>query len=251
MKQIFLKYCLISSMCLLTIACKSSEEDLPPSDNLLLNKIEIKESYADSKQKTKEMVTKMYQKIVTTPTRSTIDSVTASEFIQYLISIPKHQIDSLYSTNCTPQWQNQRDEAVQTLWQLMSEITSKEEVSNLMEFINDYEDPQNRSFEFIFNSVINQSPIIQACIINSAAIIDEIMSNDSQTRSVNRYCLKQLERSLCEEMIEGAASEIVLEMAESIPYVGIIAALADAGYNGYNTIKLAYDYDQCTVSHWE
>lgn len=173
------------------------------------------------------------------------------EFCDCLVNLPSHEIDSLYNIYCSEEMENALDERFEYTVELLEENVPQAEVAKLFGFVKTYSENGGCDVEYVNSQIEGVSPLVKDCMVRAAGAIDLIFGEVSQTRSGGLdYCFHQMMIGLAGGLAEGAVGdEIVLALA---PYPGIdmAATLIAAGYDTYEAIKSAHEFDMCCASHW-
>lgn len=242
---------LIPMLVLGLMSCTSNEDPIASEENQSLS--EITEKYESYKVSAQDDIEQTYQALAGSESRSEgVTSISGSELIQLLSSLPVETVDSLYRLYCTPQieqeYDNRYDEAIDEL----IKQSSLEEVQQFYNFTNSYIENGGHSMVMLAEAIKDKAPIIQECMIGCAASIDEYLNTVPESRAANSYCLHELTLKMAESAIQNEVVDIAGEVAVAmigVPGVDVAVALGLAGYDLYDSIKMAHEYNMCCVTH--
>ncbi|MDE5957527.1 MAG: hypothetical protein K2G78_04370 [Muribaculaceae bacterium] len=245
------KLLLINMLVLGLMSCTSNEDPIASIEDQSLS--EITEKYDNYKASAQYDIEQTYKALAGSKSRSKgITSISGSELIQLLSSLSVETVDSLYRLYCTPQieqeYDNRYDEAIDEL----VKQSSLEEVQQFYNFTNSYIENGGHSMVMLSESIKGRAPIIQECMIGCAASIDEYLNTLPESRAANSYCLQELTLKMAESAIQNEVVDIVGDAAVAmigVPGADVAVALGLAGYDLYDSIKMAHEYNLCCVTH--
>lgn len=241
------KFFIIPLLVLGLNSCTSSDDPIQPESERASS--EIAKKYEASKENTKKQIGETLKMLDGSNSRSVDNTVVSGrEFVDYIANMPIEVIDSLYKEYCTLQMEQKYDEAYEATIDLLIENSSLEEVQVLFDFINTYEKYGGNNISLLEKTCKNVSPIIQECMIRSAASIDEfyIIVTETRSRGADSWCLQQLSLKLVQSSIEGDIADVVIDL---IPGADVIGACIMAGMDLYGALKTAHEYEMCRVTH--
>lgn len=179
---------------------------------------------------------------------SNSSSTSGLQLVEYLVSLPSEEIDSLYNQYCTAEEELKFDNFIDSVMEAIIDNSSIEEVQILYNFKNSYIDCGGHNMEFLLVAIHNVSPLISDCMISCAANIDEFLDNTPQSRTTNLGCLEELTHKMAASYATSGIAEVGLALI-GIPDVDIVGSLLSAGYDFYSAIEMAHDYDRCSAMH--
>lgn len=211
----------------------------------------VKQKYELSQANLKSSLGQAFQIMEGLPqSRSETYTMRGEDFINYLISLPSEKIDSLYAIYCTPELEALRDSTQMENISILIEVSSPEEVSHMLKFVNNYIESGGHNLNMIENGVQNMTPIIGDYTITSAAIADEFIPDKIDLSRPDDYCLRQLIVYAVGSLVSVEIQSQIEEAAgELIPAMGVVAGLVFIGMDVTDAVKAAHDYDKCKRTH--
>lgn len=178
--------------------------------------------------------------------RSDAAPMSGEEFVNYLKSIPRTELDSLYFKYCTPEAEIMFDKRQDLVNQILSENATPDEICYIYNFADEYYSIGGHNLSFVENSVKNQTPFIRNCTIRFAACTDEFVSTNS--RSLEE-CNMNMNMAICKYILESAITNEISSGFVSTPEGDIASLLVDLGLGVIEAMKIAHDYDMCRRMH--
>lgn len=183
-------------------------------------------------------------------TRSTDDDRTKG-ILTFITQTPKETIDSLYYANYAECNRERIDLYDPKLYKALVAVSSEKEATSLLGFIETYISRNGNDMPYLAAMVRGNSSLIQECMVISAAIIDNVIIEGRQISLYNEYCLRQAIIELSGGLVTDAIIDEIINDLAIIPGADIFAELAAVGWGLYDTVKLAFEYDQCCHRHIE
>lgn len=243
------KTLLILSFTTCLISCSSYDD--PYTDTL--SHAELTEQYEYYKANAQKRIGQTFQVLAANPSRSDDSTqITSSDLINLLISMPKEKVDSLYNIYCTSEKEQEYEKLYSTSIDELIRQSSLEEVQSFYNFADDYLESGGNNMIMLMDAIKDKAPIIQGCMINSAASIDEYLSASTVSRNANDYCLDTLLKDVVKSQIENVAIDAGRAVAAALiasPEVDALAGLLILGVDLYSSIKLAHEYNLCVATH--
>lgn len=232
------------------ISCSSYDD--PYTDTL--SHAELTEQYEYYKANAQKRIGQTFQVLAANPSRSddSTQQITSSDLINLLISMPKEKVDSLYNIYCTSEKEQEYEKLYSTSIDELIRQSSLEEVQSFYNFADDYLESGGNNMIMLMDAIKDKAPIIQGCMINSAASIDEYLSASTVSRNANDYCLDTLLKDVVKSQIENVAIDAGRAVAAALiasPEVDALAGLLILGVDLYSSIKLAHEYNLCVATH--
>ena len=125
------------------------------------------------------------------------------------------------------------------------ENSSIEEVQTLYNFTDKYIECGGHNMDLLIQETQPVSPIIEDCMIRSAATIDEFIPDNSDYRVASSHCISDLYHKLIESYVDEAIAEGVGAALAAFPEIDVAYQLVCAGVDLYESIKLAHEYNIC------
>lgn len=243
------KTLLILSFTTCLISCSSYDD--PYTDTL--SRSELTEQYEYYKANAQKRIGQTFQVLAANPSRSDDSTqITSSDLINLLISMPKEKVDSLYNIYCTSEKEQEYEKLYSTSIDELIRQSSLEEVQSFYNFANDYLESGGNNMIMLMDAIKDKAPIIQGCMINSAASIDEYLSAPTVSRNANDYCFETLFSGFVKSQIETAAMDAGKTVAAALivcPEADALTGLLILGMDLYSSIKLVHEYNLCVATH--
>ena len=166
--------------------------------------------------------------------------------------MPKEKVDSLYNIYCTSEKEQEYEKLYSTSIDELIRQSSLEEVQSFYNFANDYLESGGNNMIMLMDAIKDKAPIIQGCMINSAASIDEYLSAPTVSRNANDYCFETLFSGFVKSQIETAAMDAGKTVAAALivcPEADALTGLLILGMDLYSSIKLVHEYNLCVATH--
>ena len=242
---------LIPLLVLGLMSCTSNEDSVQSENDKSL--IEIEEKYENYKASTQEGIGQAYQVLAGTESRTeSAASISGSEFVFLLSSLPVETVDSLYMLYCTPQMEQEYNNLYDACIDELIKQSSLDEVQQFYNFTNSYIENGGHNFTMLAEALKDKTPIIQECMIGCAASIDEYIVVAPESRAANSYCLHQLTLKMAESAVQNEVVDILGDVAVSaivVPGVDVVGALCLAGYDLYDAVMMAHEYNLCCMKY--
>lgn len=94
--------------------------------------------YARTQQKIRESMSQLVHQFGYPYTRNLSEPLTGSEIVGFLTGLPKEKVDSLYKKECTPEREACEIANFNTIVEVLEDMTSEREVTNLFDFVESY-----------------------------------------------------------------------------------------------------------------
>lgn len=166
---------------------------------------------------------------------------TGIPYIDDLINITAADVDSIYNNYDSTAYEEMKDSCFYEIYNYLIANSSEEEVQIFINFRNEYILSGGNNLELLEARCNSVSPFIQEFMIGIAATIDGCLAPSIDPFS-HESCLEQLVLNYLAGEAEGF---LVDETIGQIPTVGVIIELLSAGYDLYESLKLAHEYQQC------
>ena len=207
---------------------------------------EITEVYDSYQARLKSQLGNIVSELAGKESRSVETAVSGGEFINYLISIPVDELDSLYHKYCTPEVEVLFDKRMELVTRVLSENATADEISYIYNFADEYYSIGGQDLSFVENAVKNQTPFIRNCMIRFAVCADEFVSNNS--RGIEE-CNMNMNLAIFKYVLEDAVTAEMTSGLVTTPAGDIASLLVDLGLGTIEAMKIAYDYDLCRRMH--
>ncbi|WP_300300678.1 hypothetical protein [uncultured Muribaculum sp.] len=240
------KFLLLVVPILSLIAC-SNEELIPNVENNQLQ--EIQQKYEATKSNARINFGGLAAVISGHNTsRSESSPMTGNDYVQFLASLPKEKVDSLYEIYCTPSMEATYENNIDIVEQALIDNSSIEEVQALYNFTDSYIQSGGHNMTLLINESQQVSPLISDCMVISAATIDEFILDNSDYRLATSHCIRDLYVKLVEMYTGNVIAEGVCSWLAAVPGLDALTQLVMAGCDLYSAIKLAHEYNICCAT---
>ena len=238
-------YYFLVTICFLCFisGCTSSDEPEPGNQKELS---EIMEVYDNYQGRLKSQLGDIISMLEGNGSRSDVTPMSGEEFINYLISIPRTELDSLYLKYCTPEAEIMFDKRQELVNQILSANATPDEICYIYNFADEYYSTGGHNLPFVEKEVENQTPFIRNCMIRFAVCADEFVGNPS--RGIEE-CDVALHTAIFRTVLESAVGDEVTIDLSGMPPAAMMSALLDLGLDAIAAMKIAYDYDECRRMH--
>lgn len=223
-------------------SCENNDYPVPPKHHY--NQI-ISSKYIVSKSDINNSILQTMH-IMGAPNNRTSIEITGNDLVNFVSSLPKEYVDSLYLIYCNPDNELQYEDYLDDIDLGLVKETSESDVDQLYTFINSYKEVGGNNMQMLETACYKKPLIIQECMISCAAIIDTFSLDYPISRNANSWCLHELTLKLMESIIEGKIADIAIDF---IPGANVIGACVMAGMDLYSAIKTAHEYEMCCVTH--
>ena len=233
------------------VSCSSNEDSVQIEDDKSLS--EIAERHENYKASTQGDIVVAYQTLTGEGSRSGgAISISGPELVSLLSSLPVETVDSLYMIYCTPQIEQEYDNRYYAAIDELIKQSSLEEVQQFYNFTSAYIGDGGHNIPMLAEAIKNKTPIIQECMIGCAARIDEYIADMSESRAANSYCLHQLTLKMAESAVQNEVVDVIGDLAVDmigVPGVDVVGALCLAGYDLYDAVMMAHEYNLCCLKN--
>lgn len=170
--------------------------------------------------------------------------------VEILMSMPIEVLDSLNQLYPVPEnYEEIMEETVSLSYDILVEKTSLEEVSLIYSFAMEYVETGGNSIELVEQRCQSASPIIQDCIINIAAMIDQRVIVSEHHPHANMYCVEKLVLDLVGMGVDSVIVNAVEDALLLVPGAQVISMFMLEGLDIYTIYKLTLAYNNCMIGH--
>lgn len=229
---------------LILVSCASNDDEVSVSQEE-----KVLRMYEQGKEYVKASVQNTYFNLTGTRTRGG-EEITPSDFLNYILTMPQSQVDSLKAIYCQPNQieaiENMRDAREDAL----IEKTSYEDIAKFHTFINDYVNVGGNSVTMLEKATNNTHPLVQFGMAIAAASIDEMLEGYPKTR-IDMSCLEDvLKQNGWDISVDALQAVADLEIAVTAPETSVEDIMFAAGVTVSEITLLRIQYEDCCAGRW-